>query len=641
MGFNPFKLVVGLVVAGVGFLTGNPWIAQAGLSIAASSFAGQSLADSNRTFQASSIDPQNPVPVVYGKAKLGLKIVAFPTDSSGSTPNDYLYIVGAVCHGSQNGDGIEGFHELFLDGIEVVQDGAPDLNAGGGLVSDSAHIASFFEPAFEYGRHRGAASQAVDSSLNSTFPTEWPSSSALAGVAYVIAQVESDEGVFNWVPEVSVVVSGAKVYDPRSTDWAWSDNPALCILDMLTSKIYGAGIDYADIDLSTSAGGFAYAADHCDELVSIPGGGTQKRYTCNGVVDTNLSLEQRLNQLISSCSGSLIYEAGQFRLVIREARASTGLAITERDCVGPVRWKRLGLRDMGNAVHVAFIDPAQEYQVDVVQWPEPGSAEEVAYLEASQNREAPVAMDLPFTNDHYMALQIGSTRLKEGAPEDGSPVDSFVVVVREQFIELQVGDIISFDHPLLSGDGPIDCWVNQISLAADEQGLVGLELATYHADAYTHPTLSAKPTPPTISPPDRTVSPNVSNVALTITQAASGDQITLDVSWDPATAPILRYEISPVRRRCVAVDLDQRARRGRGGYFRLYRDRQPGKHDIHRPRPRRLLFRESRRLGLGHRNLRHRREWRDLQGQLQPASVGLSRGRVGAPAGRGTDRRPH
>jgi hypothetical protein len=67
-------------------------------------------------------------------------------------------------------------------------------------------------------------------------------------------------------PNISAVVKGKKLYDPRTGTTVWSANPALAVLDYLTSTDYGLGADRAS---ETSSADFISAANLCDERVLL------------------------------------------------------------------------------------------------------------------------------------------------------------------------------------------------------------------------------------------------------------------------------------------------------------------------------------------------------------------------------------
>ena len=75
----------------------------------------------------------------------------------------------------------------------------------------------------------------------------------------------------NGFPEITAIIKGKKVYDPRTSTTAWSDNPALCLRDYLTSgkegtntTIYNYGIS-EDIE-SVDDDLVIIAANVCDHL---------------------------------------------------------------------------------------------------------------------------------------------------------------------------------------------------------------------------------------------------------------------------------------------------------------------------------------------------------------------------------------
>ena len=90
--------------------------------------------------------------------------------------------------------------------------------------------------------------------------------------AYVYMQMVFDPEKFGGgMPNISFVVKGKKVYDPRSGETAWTDsggkpigtNPALCIRDYLTDTTYGLKSLSSEINDTTNLGGVAAAANAC------------------------------------------------------------------------------------------------------------------------------------------------------------------------------------------------------------------------------------------------------------------------------------------------------------------------------------------------------------------------------------------
>lgn len=104
------------------------------------------------------------------------------------------------------------------------------------------------------------------------------------------------------VPAVRVVARLLKIYDPRTGLTAWSQNPALCVYDYLTSS---RGFNIPAANLNTSS--FITAANLCDESVVILASPfTEKRYSFNGVYTLDEEPRVVLRRLLASCDGEIV-----------------------------------------------------------------------------------------------------------------------------------------------------------------------------------------------------------------------------------------------------------------------------------------------------------------------------------------------
>jgi hypothetical protein len=134
-----------------------------------------------------------------------------------------------------------------------------------------------------------------------------PSSFIGRDIAHLYIRLEYDADVFGGgIPTFTAVVKGKRVFDPRTNTTAYSDNAALCIRDYITSA-YGLSDSTVDDTF------FSSAANDCDEAVPIKGG-TQKRYTINGVIRADNTIGAVLSDMMQSCNGALYYSGGKWRL---------------------------------------------------------------------------------------------------------------------------------------------------------------------------------------------------------------------------------------------------------------------------------------------------------------------------------------
>ena len=175
------------------------------------------------------------------------------------------------------------------------------------------------------------------------------------GLSYLYVRYEYDEDVFaSGVPTVTAIVRGKKVYDPRTTNTAYSNNAALCIRDFLTSS-YGLA-DTAIDDVS-----FAAAANECDESISLSGGGTENRYELNGIVQANRPVGDVLGDMVTSCAGTLFWGSGYWKLKAG-AYSAPVKTLTLDDLRSPINLgTRITMRDNFNRVSGTFNDAAQNW----------------------------------------------------------------------------------------------------------------------------------------------------------------------------------------------------------------------------------------------------------------------------------------
>ena len=95
-------------------------------------------------------------------------------------------------------------------------------------------------------------------------------------------------------------------------------------------------------------------------------------------------------------------------------------------------------------------------------------------------------MELPFTEDYYMAEMIASQQFLERRADMGC-----TVVAQRAALKLAVGDVVNVTHDTPSWTDQT-MWVEAVGLRRD--GLVGLALKEYDAAAYVVPTMTVKGT---------------------------------------------------------------------------------------------------------------------------------------------------
>lgn len=253
--------------------------------------------------------------IIYGQMLAsGMNVI--PPLTSGTT-NEYLHQVIAVAGHECNSLGTVYFNRIDVGTISSITGTNDDGKVTTGSYANKAWIR----------RYTGSDSQTADYKLVQAFTSQWTTDHRGRGVAYIALTYQFDETVYRTgKPDVTCLVQGKKVYDPRldstrtggsgsqritdPTTWAYSTNPALCLADYLYDSSLGLGESDTRIDYDL----IMDAADICDENVNIPGSTTQKRYTCNVVLIATDRFEENIKVLAQAMAGVCYYSSGKWRM---------------------------------------------------------------------------------------------------------------------------------------------------------------------------------------------------------------------------------------------------------------------------------------------------------------------------------------
>jgi len=181
----------------------------------------------------------------------------------------------------------------------------------------------------------GAPDQAADSRLISLFPGLWTAAHRARAVAYLICEFDYDETAFpTGLPNVTAVVRGAKLYDPRTGGTAWSENPALMVRHVYAHPAFGKGTPTAEEDARIAA-----AATSCDTSHSYVVGGvttTTALYRAALVAPFGTAAKDVFDDLTQAMAGAWAYAGGQLYLKPGTWTPSV-MSLTEADLADVVR----------------------------------------------------------------------------------------------------------------------------------------------------------------------------------------------------------------------------------------------------------------------------------------------------------------
>jgi hypothetical protein len=328
-----------------------------------------------------------------------------------STGADNRFVHKIICLAGHEIDGIDAYyfnHEKWsVDGAGMVSNGPY-----AGKIRIKAHL--------------GSDDQTVDPDLLAE-SNQIDSNFRGRGIAYLYVRFEFDQDVFaGGLPEITAVVRGKKVYDPRSSVTQYSANFALCARDYLVS-------DYGLNDPAVDDTMLQVSANVSDEAVPKVGGGTQPRYQIHGAFRADERPVDVLADMMTAGGGDLWFGQGNWSLKAAHYTPPV-MDLTLDDFRGPISGQtRANLRDGFNQVGGTFNDAAQDWVP--TEYPEISSTVFLAEDGGDQRR---LDFEQRFTTDAAAGQRLAKLALFRGREQI-----RFAAEFSLKALELQVGDTVT------------------------------------------------------------------------------------------------------------------------------------------------------------------------------------------------------
>lgn len=421
----------------------------------------------------------NPIPVVYGKRRVGGNPIFYHVSG---TNNEYLHIVYVIAEGE-----IQNIQQIYLNNDPLYVNRF-DIWFGAARV---------FNP--KYGStvrvklYNGTTTQTADEDLIAESGGAWTSSDKLSGLAYAYVRLEFKPDVFGntGIPQVNFDVVGKKARAVTFGGVAgkvFSDNPADCIQDYLTDTIYGRSIPESQIDTTS----FTAARNICNTQVTV-GNKTQAKYTCNGILNTNNKAIDNIEKLLTCCRGSLVFSGGKYKLLIDD----TGTAIQtfdESNIVGAFELSLGGKEFKANKVRANFFNKNRDMQGDFA------IVESATFKQQDNNLGLERAIELPFTDQMERAQMIATINMKASRQ---SLVFNFTSTI--EGLRAEIGDVVYISleslgwNTLNSNQGKK---FRIMKLAIKNSDEVDITAREYDDDVYNFGTISAEDFSPNTNLPN-------------------------------------------------------------------------------------------------------------------------------------------
>lgn len=408
------------------------------------------------------------IPVAYGLVRTGG--IMYPIGVTGAT-NEFLHLVFILSEGE-----IDSIVDVYFDDI----------------LSTNPRYSGFFSVVL----FSGSDTQGASPDLSAAFP-DWTANHKGSGLAYAYVKLTYNANAWNGVPRVNFVIKGKKVFDPRTSLTVWSQNPAVILRDYLLNTRYGKGLLLSDIDEAS----FIEVANYCDDLVifHLGAGGQMKRWQFDGLLDTERSLLDNLNDMRMTCRMYPVRVADKYRIRIDKDETPV-MTLTDKTILGGWSVTDSGMQGHFNRVDVSFVNPLKGYQEDM------GRHDSPIFRTEDNGRLLHGKFALPYTTDYYRALNYGELSLKQSRQNM-----TCSVVASPESLKIEPGDVIAITH---ATPGWTDKKWRVLSIEHAPDGIGYFSLSEHDSTVYNLDAKIEAPDEPDTDLPDPNIVIAPTNLAL-------------------------------------------------------------------------------------------------------------------------------
>ena len=194
--------------------------------------------------------PTSPYRIIYGSARVGGTIVYAETTSS---TNEFLHMVIVLA-----GHEVDDISSIYVgDDVVSLETTSNDSN---GIPIFTPTSSDQYNGKLRVKKHFGDPAQLADANLVSEI-TQWTTDHKISGKAYLYLKFTFDSDVYpNGVPNVSAIVKGKKLFDPRATSFTASSSTVSTSSNTITISNHGLStFDRATYDTNsqTAIGGLS------------------------------------------------------------------------------------------------------------------------------------------------------------------------------------------------------------------------------------------------------------------------------------------------------------------------------------------------------------------------------------------------
>lgn len=453
------------VQAAIAFAAANPILAAfllvGGLYMVNKSMKNKGMRQAARSLLLNKQSNNDPIPVVYGRKRIGgVRVYVNTSDGAGDTSGtEYLNIALTHCEGKTGQ-----LKKLIFNDV-IIWDHDDGGTYNGGSETAGYPLQGFRSTTPNYGSkvtatyHPGHADQTTDSVLSASIGSDWSTNNRLRGIAYMALKIQFDAEIFEGgIPTITAEFEGKAIQDvsaittgdtSRTLAAGTKDqNPVDVLYDYLVDDIYGKGLERNN---------GSYEAGYDIDLASFQSARTyaSTRYKINGHLDTDAHLFENLQELLDAFNGMLIYTNGKYRLKIRQDNETpvSGLTFDESNIIGDISVTLQDIKKRLNTMQATYAnkdltpptgDGYEGYNEDTLVVPESGDTTREAYLTTDKNKVLEKRTESNLITDSTTLKALLNHQLDDS--RYGTVIE---FEAGHTVIQVEAGDIINVTHPML------------------------------------------------------------------------------------------------------------------------------------------------------------------------------------------------
>jgi hypothetical protein len=483
--------VIGAVVAVVGVVTGQPELVVMGLTMMASSVVsaltapkqpqsnGQQQLNTGTNLQVPPAT-NNKLPVVYGTTFIGGTII----DLSISSDNQQLYYVLALCEVTGGGSDAIAIGDIYYGGKKVTLDGTSvtgltDPSTGLVDTSINGYLNIYL---YNNGSYAGLnTSQSAISVMQASGLTyTWDNSKLMSNTVFAIVHL-----TYNQQANVtSIQQTQFEILNPRN-------NAGDCILDYLTSDVYGGAVPTSQIDIDSLNALTAY----CNQSITfnnyLGNPQTQPRFKFNGTIDTTQNILTNLQDMTSCCDCLLKYNEiyGKWGVIVQTPAYSVAMDINDSNIVSTIQITSLDISNTYNVAECQYPDLTLNSSFNSTTIDLSVVDPALLYPNEPQNKQT---IKLPLVNNNVQA-QLLATRFLKAARMD----IQVQCTVNYIGLELEAGDVVTITNVNYGWTAKLFRILKvEQNFASDGTISIALILQTYDPSVYNDASITQYLPPP-------------------------------------------------------------------------------------------------------------------------------------------------